>query len=333
MGTAPVPENFVSVQVHRHTSRDYFETKAHDPSSCCKHGESILQKAREPDRPLQNGSGAPARVGEEFMQRNTTLLWAAALLPWINAAVTAQQVTFREFAQDYTIITDASADASVVVGLYDSPAKTHCVSLDCIGRRSVDRCSRACTATPASRGTGGPSSGLCPIPEDVLQPPIWQGGTTWKLLDSFPGVVPSEQNACTDAVAVSADGSVVVGGAYLSLTKVVTFRWDAQNGMVNLGTFDEGSNSDSRPYAVSGDGKVVIGWDYKEGFVLPGPSGAAMNGRRGAIWWDGKERTDPCVRMGRRGLGNELRRHDHRRPVSPNGPVQQPSYATRRFDI
>ena len=31
------------------------------------------------------------------------------------------QVTFREFAQDYTIITDASADASVVVGLYDTP--------------------------------------------------------------------------------------------------------------------------------------------------------------------------------------------------------------------
>ena len=138
---------------------------------------------------------------------------------------------------------------------------------------------------------GKPSSGLCPIPEDVRQPPSGRGGTTWKLLDPFPGVVPSEQSGCTDAVAVSADGSVVVGGAYVSLTKVVTFRWDAQNGMVNLSTFDEGSNSDSRPYAVSGDGKVVIGWDYKEGFLFcPGLRALPCNGRRGAIWWDGKER-------------------------------------------
>ncbi len=60
--------------------------------------------------------------------------------------------------------------------------------------------------------------------------------------------------------------------------------------LVILGAFDEGTNSDSSVYGVSADGKTVIGWDYKQGFSPPGPGGIAMNGRRGAIWWDGKER-------------------------------------------
>jgi hypothetical protein len=60
--------------------------------------------------------------------------------------------------------------------------------------------------------------------------------------------------------------------------------------MVNLGTFDDGSNADSSVYNISADGKTIIGWDYKPQFSPPGPAGAAMNSRRGAIWWDGRER-------------------------------------------
>jgi uncharacterized membrane protein len=83
---------------------------------------------------------------------------------------------------------------------------------------------------------------------------------------------------------------VIVGSAYVSTTKAVAFRWDSTNGMVTLGTSDEGSNSDSVAYGVSADGRMVYGWDYKQGFSPAGPGGAAMNGRRGAMWWDGKER-------------------------------------------
>jgi uncharacterized membrane protein len=60
--------------------------------------------------------------------------------------------------------------------------------------------------------------------------------------------------------------------------------------MVNLGTFDDGPKVDSAVYNISADGKTIVGWDYKPGFNPPGPAGIAMNGRRGAIWWDGRER-------------------------------------------
>ena len=132
--------------------------------------------------------------------------------------------------------------------------------------------------------------GTAPDSAGNLNAAIWQGGRNWKTLTPFVGAVPSEQGTISYASGVSADGSVIVGGAYVSTTKVVAFRWDATNGMVNLGTFDEGTNSDSVPYGVSADGNTVIGWDYKQGFSPPGPGGIAMNGRRGAIWWDGKER-------------------------------------------
>jgi probable HAF family extracellular repeat protein len=119
---------------------------------------------------------------------------------------------------------------------------------------------------------------------------IWQGGRNWRPLTPFAEAVPSEGHVISNAAGVSGDGTVIVGGAYVSTTKLVAFRWDAINGMVNLGTFDEGKNSDSSPYGISADGRSVIGWDYKEGFSPAGPGGIAMNGRRGAIWWDGKER-------------------------------------------
>jgi probable HAF family extracellular repeat protein len=121
---------------------------------------------------------------------------------------------------------------------------------------------------------------------------IWQGGRNWRTLAPFPGAVASSgpDPVVSVALGLSGDGSVIVGYAYVSTTKAVAFRWDAMNGMVNLGTFDEGSNSDSEAYYVSADGRTIIGWDYKEGFNPPGPSGGAINGRRGAVWWDGKER-------------------------------------------
>ena len=159
------------------------------------------------------------------MDKHIALLSATTVLLTIAPASSWAQVTFREFAQDYTIITDASADASVVVGLYDSPAKTTVFrwtaseGVQLIGAPGM-------SSNPRISRDGRTIVGTLPDSRGCATAAIWQGGTTWKLLDSFPGVVPSEQNTCTDAVAVSADGSVVVGGAYLSLTKVVTFRWD-----------------------------------------------------------------------------------------------------------
>ena len=218
----------------------------------------------------------------------THLRGTAALLLMLVCELATAQVTFKEFVE-YAIISDMSADGSVVVGWYDSPGRSSSFRWTASGGIELITVAEV-LANPRISRDGRTIVGTVPDSKGCATAAIWQGGTNWRLLEPFSGVVPSEQNTCTSAAAVSGDGSVVVGGAYVSRTKVVTFRWDAQNGMVNLGTFDEGTNSDSRPLGVSADGRTVVGWDYKEGFSPPGPGGAAMNGRRGVIWWDGKQR-------------------------------------------
>jgi probable HAF family extracellular repeat protein len=212
---------------------------------------------------------------------------AALLLPVFLCAPATAQVTFKEFL-DYCFITDMSADGSVAVGWYDGPTTdnfrwTAAGGLELIGLPGMFQTLRISRDGKTIVGTVRDSAGN-------NQAAIWQGGKNWRILTPFPGAVPSEQRTISTAYGVSGDGSVVVGSAHVSLTKAVAFRWDATNGMVNLGTFDEGNNSDSVAYGISSDGKLIHGWDYKEGFSPAGPGGAAMNGRRGAIWWDGKQR-------------------------------------------
>lgn len=55
------------------------------------------------------------------------------------------------------------------------------------------------------------------------------------------------------AHAVSADGSIIVGGNGRA------FRWTAQNGMVSLGDLPGGRES-SVAHDVSADGSIVVGW-------------------------------------------------------------------------
>jgi probable HAF family extracellular repeat protein len=56
---------------------------------------------------------------------------------------------------------------------------------------------------------------------------------------------------------VSADGSVVVGGAENAAGKDRAFRWTAARGMEDLGTL---GGSGSVAFGVSADGSVVVGW-------------------------------------------------------------------------
>ena len=197
------------------------------------------------------------------------------------------QVTFKEFLT-FCFITDISADGSVAVGWYDG-AKTDNFRWTAAGGLELIGVPGMFQNLYISRD-GKTIVGTVPDAAGNSNAAIWQGGKNWKILTPFPGAVPSEGHKLSYANGVSGDGSIVVGGAYISDTKVVAFRWDAQNGMVNLGTFDEGTNSDSVAYGISADGRLIHGWDYKAGFSPAGPGGVAMNGRRGAIWWDGKER-------------------------------------------
>jgi probable HAF family extracellular repeat protein len=200
------------------------------------------------------------------------------------------QVTFKPFVE-FCAITSMSADQSVAVGTYDD-GYTHDVFrwTAAGGVQLIGLPNQAKYGDLSISRDGKTIVGTVPDSGGIYHAAIWQGGKNWKILGEFSGAVSGEGGAVSVALGVSADGSVIVGQAYVSLSKSVAFRWDPANGMVNLGTFDEGVNSDSSSLAISADGGVVIGWDYKQGFIPPGPGGAAENGRRGAIWLDGKER-------------------------------------------
>ena len=63
------------------------------------------------------------------------------------------------------------------------------------------------------------------------------------------------------ATAVSADGSVIVGGGDYDLSSANSqaFRWTSGGGMVGLGDLP-GGNFNSYAAGVSGDGSAVVGW-------------------------------------------------------------------------
>jgi probable HAF family extracellular repeat protein len=58
------------------------------------------------------------------------------------------------------------------------------------------------------------------------------------------------------AYGVSADGTVVVGGAFNAANRYHAFRWTASGGMQDL---DTPSSAGSEAYGVSADGSVVVG--------------------------------------------------------------------------
>jgi probable HAF family extracellular repeat protein len=215
---------------------------------------------------------------------------AAALLAALGAISVSAQVTFKAFV-DFCAITSMSGDQSVAVGTYDD-GYTHDVFrwTAAGGVELIGVPNQAKYGDLSISRDGKTIVGTVPDSQGAYHAAVWQGGKNWKILGEFPGAVAGESGAVSIGLGVSGDGSVIVGQAYISATQAVAFRWDQADGMVNLGTFDGGINSDSSPLAVSADGGMVIGWDYKQGFLPPGPGGAAENGRRGAIWWGGKER-------------------------------------------
>ena len=100
---------------------------------------------------------------------------------------------------------------------------------------------------------------------------IWIGGRDWLPLGGLG------DTGCPDfsnSYGANADGSVVVGLGWIGCT-AHGFRWDAIDGMVDLGSLDGQS---SRANAINADGSIIVGWDD-----------SPVGDRRGARWVNGVE--------------------------------------------
>jgi probable HAF family extracellular repeat protein len=103
---------------------------------------------------------------------------------------------------------------------------------------------------------------------------IWQGGREWRLLGSFtPDARPCDR-LLSGSFGASDDGRVVVGLGWDGCSFARAFRWEETTGMVDLGSTTPGRSS--RANNVSGDGRVVVGWQEE-------PTGFRM----GAKWVNG----------------------------------------------
>jgi probable HAF family extracellular repeat protein len=115
----------------------------------------------------------------------------------------------------------------------------------------------------------------------IVQAAIWLRATEWKLLGSFgPSAAPCDMSLGS-ASATSSDGRVVVGRAANGCNLSHAFRWEESTGIVDLGSSVAGRASFARD--VSGDGKVVVGWQERADGV-----------RQGARWVDGRQELVPA---------------------------------------
>jgi probable HAF family extracellular repeat protein len=104
---------------------------------------------------------------------------------------------------------------------------------------------------------------------------IWSEGQGWRTLGPIrPNAQPCDA-LLSSGYGTSEDGRVVVGLGWDGCSYARAFRWEEGTGMVDLGSL---TGRSTRANGVSGDGRVIVGWDTH-------PTGP----RIGAKWVDGRQ--------------------------------------------
>jgi uncharacterized membrane protein len=158
---------------------------------------------------------------------------------------------------------DASYDGTVVVGYRileypRSEAVRSRVGESTIGLGDLPGGEQSSSATAVSADGStvvGSSWG-----EDWLQPFRWTAEDGMTPLGLLPGATSPRGKAWD----VSADGLAVVGAVSSSHGWSEAFRWTPESGLQGLGDFP-GGHFDSHAYAISADGKTIVGTGMVEG--------------------------------------------------------------------
>ena len=134
-----------------------------------------------------------------------------------------------------------------------------------------------------------------------LQAAIWQRGTEWRLLGSFPNARPCDATLSL-ANGTSRDGKVVVGYAVNGCEVSHAFRWEESTGMVDLGSTVAGRASFA--VGVSGDGQVAVGYQFQatgfdEGTKWIGTRPERVPGPDGFVGTANAANTDGSIIVGR----------------------------------
>ena len=133
------------------------------------------------------------------------------------------------------------------------------------------------------------------------QAAIWQRGTEWRLLGSFPNALPCDTGLSL-ANDTSRDGRVVVGYARSGCPVLHAFRWEESTGMVDLGSRVAGE--DTQALGVSADGQVAVGYEiqatgFPEGTKWVGTRQELVPGADGFVGLANAANVDGSIVVGR----------------------------------
>ena len=205
--------------------------------------------------------------------RNTILRLSTALIMTVAACPALGQFTPLGTANTY--VSSMSADGTVVVGVWgnEGPAWRWTPGTGVVDIGSVSQ-------TVAVSRDGRTVVGKVKGADGLKYAAIWQSGQQWVTLPP-PENWRELDDTVTTGYAVSGDGSVISGLAYLKPDRVEAFRYHASTGTVPLGTLTGGRSRGSK---LSADGRVVAGWDDLTG------RGTGRGFWYGTIWWEGMQR-------------------------------------------
>src|SRR5262245_44325108 len=198
-----------------------------------------------------------------------TLLAVAAAVPMLVVRTDADDQAVMFTLADSALPSDVGANGSMVVGSFQNVGGFYwmptsgVVFVGGVGAASVSRDGKTIVGTAFDS-------------QRRQQAAVWQRSAEWKLLGSVvPNAVPCDA-LLSSAYDSSADGKVIVGLAWNGCGFARAFRWEESTGMVDLGSTVAGRSS--RANGVSGNGRVVVGWqEHEQGY------------RMGARWVDGRQ--------------------------------------------